>query len=1148
MQQLWIGSRYPALAPQLPIRLAMNHPSPNHQVTTGRHVLPTWGSGRPVTAIGHAATPLQAAEPATLVELLRLRAEHHGNDSAFSYAVDGEQELEELTYGQLDTRARAVAARLQQSGLTGSRAILLYPSGLEFLEAFFGCLYAGVIAVPAYPPRRNRNAGRIEQVVRDAEASVVLSTTHALERTDRVVDADTALRNLPWWATDTLPSSDANAWRAGRVESSDIAFLQYTSGSTGDPKGVMLSHRNLMQNVAVIQAGFETTSNDRAVFWLPLYHDMGLIGGILEPLYARIPCTLMSPAHFLQQPLRWLKMIENTRATISGGPNFAYDLCVDRITDEQASELDLRCWDLAFNGAEPVRAETLSRFADKFARSGFRRDAFYPCYGLAESTLLVAGGQRSSNPLTRTVDSKRLQEGDVVSPDTTGEITTTQQLVLCGRALLDQDARVVNPATHEECKLGEVGEIWVAGGSVADGYWRRPQLSRDVFAAEIAGEEKRFLRTGDLGFFDEAGLYVSGRMKDVIVIRGANHYPQDIEQTAASIDELTESLRVAAFGADGEKDEELVIVQEIHRAQRPRAYEIEHAIKKRVVEVHDIVPAQVVLVASNSLPKTSSGKLQRYACRQAYLDGKLRVITNELSATEGQAAPSAARNRDGTEDSSCESETLQAVFAVIENVAKERASNLQAETNLADMALDSLERMEIVAALEDQFGARFHEESIAAMQTPLDVAKTIDAEQNQSAQRTSREVQPADYDFAKSPEYLTLQENLRLTSQVGVENPYFTEHQGLTNDRTRIAGRELINFCSYNYLGMSGDPVVTAAAQHATARYGTSVSASRLVSGEKPLHRQLEESIASFLGAESAIAMVGGHATNETTIGHLFGPDDLILHDVLAHNSIVQGIKLSGARRRAFAHNDVMACRDLLSRYRKEYRRVLIVVEGVYSMDGDVAPLPELVELKEEFKAYLMVDEAHSLGTIGPGGRGAAAHFGVDPKRVDLWMGTMSKSLGSCGGYIAARREIVEYLRYTAPGFVYSVGLSPANTAAALASLKQLEAEPARVEQLQKNAELFLTLACEAGLNTGASRGTPIVPVITGNSAMALRLADRLFRDGVNVQPILYPAVEESAARLRFFITSDHKTQQIRRTLALLAKHWNSLTRDVKAA
>jgi 8-amino-7-oxononanoate synthase len=351
-----------------------------------------------------------------------------------------------------------------------------------------------------------------------------------------------------------------------------------------------------------------------------------------------------------------------------------------------------------------------------------------------------------------------------------------------------------------------------------------------------------------------------------------------------------------------------------------------------------------------------------------------------------------------------------------------------------------------------------------------------------------------------------------------------------------IDGRELINFSSYNYVGMSGDPRVTQAAKDAIDRFGTSVSASRLVSGEKTVHRELERAIADFIGTEDSIVFVGGHSTNETTIGHLFGPGDLILHDGLAHNSIIQGCILSGARRRAFPHNDWETVDQLLTDLRGDYRRVLIAIEGVYSMDGDISDLPHFVQVKKKHKAFLMVDEAHSAGVLGAHGRGVGEYHNVKAADVDLWMGTLSKSFGSCGGYIAGCKAVVEYLKYTAPGFVYSVGISPPNAAASLASIRVLEAEPQRVARLHERAKLFLSLAKKHQLNTGLSKDSPVVPIILGNSMHCLQLSRALARRGVNVQPILYPAVEEKAARLRFFITSNHTVDQIRYTVDAMAE------------
>ena len=340
---------------------------------------------------------------------------------------------------------------------------------------------------------------------------------------------------------------------------------------------------------------------------------------------------------------------------------------------------------------------------------------------------------------------------------------------------------------------------------------------------------------------------------------------------------------------------------------------------------------------------------------------------------------------------------------------------------------------------------------------------------------------------------------------------------------------------------MSGDPVVVKAVQEAVAKYGSSVSASRLVSGEKDLHRDLERAIAQFIGVEDSVVFVSGHATNETVIGHLLGAGDLLVHDSSAHNSILEGAILSGARRRSFAHNDWQAADLLLREHRRDYRRAMIVIEGVYSMDGDIPDLPRFVELKKRHKALLMIDEAHSLGVLGPTGRGIGEHFHVDRRDVDIWMGTLSKSFGSCGGYIGGAKELVEYLKYTTPGFVYSVGMSPPAAAAALAACRLLAAEPERVARLRSRSQLFLELAKAHGLDTGKSRDSAVVPIILGSSIMCLRLSRALFDRGINVQPIVHPAVDENAARLRFFITSQHTPEQIRHTIAALVEELEKL-------
>ena len=406
----------------------------------------------------------------------------------------------------------------------------------------------------------------------------------------------------------------------------------------------------------------------------------------------------------------------------------------------------------------------------------------------------------------------------------------------------------------------------------------------------------------------------------------------------------------------------------------------------------------------------------------------------------------------------------------------------------------------------------------------------------EQAQQAALQVPEAFYRFDQHPGYQQLRVMQQGAARLGLSNPFFRLHEGTAGASTRIGEREYLNFASYNYLGYSGHPQVAEAAKAAIDRYGTSVSASRPVSGDRPLHRELERELARLYGVDDAVVMVSGHATNVTTIGYLFGPRDLVVHDELIHNSVLQGIQLSGARRLSFPHNDWQALDRLLGDQRQHFERVLVVVEGIYSMDGDYPELPRFVELKRKHKVFLMVDEAHSLGVMGATGKGIGEHFGLAGDDVDIWMGTLSKTLSSCGGYIAGSTALIEHLKFLAPGFLYSVGMPPAVAASALAALQLLAGDRERVAKVQARGQLFLRLAREAGLDTATSTGLAVIPVITGSSFKAGRLSSALFERGINAQPILYPAVPEQSARVRFFVSCEHTEEQIRHTVAVVAE------------
>jgi len=571
----------------------------------------------------------------TLVELLRSRADQHPDRLAYRFIQDNETEIVSITYGELDRRARAIGTWLESFGARGERALLLYPPGLDYFVSFMGCLYAGVTAVPAYPPRLNRPVPRIQSIVTDSQASFALTTSTILHNIEQRFEHAPELHALHWLNTEQVPAGLETDWRDPAISSDTLAFLQYTSGSTSQPKGVMLSHGNLMHNLKAIRHGFQIDSSAVGVFWLPSYHDMGLIGGILEPMYLGGSSTLMSPVSFLQRPVRWLEAISRYRGTTSGAPNFAYDLCVDKITPEQIDTLDLSSWTLAFCGAEPIRPETLESFARTFERCGFRRAAFYPCFGMAESSLLVSGGQGPSEPRTLAIDRKAL-EWDRVVPVSPIE-SNAQTMVSCGQSVVDQKIVIVNPVTLEQCESDQVGEIWVSGPSVAQGYWRMPEETRKTFGAHLATSEGPFLRTGDLGFSHDHQLYVTGRLKDLIIIHGSNHYPQDIELTVESSHIALQPGAGAAFSVTEAGKEQLVIVQEVTRQHRqPDVNAVASAIRQAVAEKHDLQVFAIVLVKPMSISKTSSGKIQRRACKSAFLERTLEVIA------EWRAKPSSS--------------------------------------------------------------------------------------------------------------------------------------------------------------------------------------------------------------------------------------------------------------------------------------------------------------------------------------------------------------------------------------------------------------------------------------------------------------------------------------------------------------------------
>jgi acyl-CoA synthetase (AMP-forming)/AMP-acid ligase II len=541
---------------------------------------------------------------------------------------------------EIDQKARAIAASLQRDGLEGERALLLYPPGLAFVTAFYGVLYAGVTAVTAplpLPSRLARTLPRLEAVARDAQPKVALTTSEAMPEIEKAISSSAELRSMRWVMTDTLPARASDEWREPRTKAETLAFLQYTSGSTTNPKGVMVSHKNIMHNSECIRLKWQYERESVSVMWVPHIHDHGLVDGIVQPIYSGFRCILLPNLSIMQQPVRWLRAISRYRGTHSGGPNFTYDLCVRKISNEQLTELDLSTWITAVNAAEPIRREILVRFAEKFTPCGFRWRSFFPAYGLAESTLVVSGRHK---PVFCSVDKDALVQNRIL--DATPDSPAAVSIVGCGEPMPDTTVAIVNPESTTQCGPDEIGEVWVSSPSVAEGYWKRPDETDKLFNAFIADTGNGpFLRTGDLGFLRDDQVFITGRLKDLIIVRGNNHYPQDIEYT---VEKSHPALRLgcsAAFSVEANGEERIVVVVEVAAKPRfeesgqrthddgvklpPDTNEIFKAIRKAVAEAHDLSVYAIKLLKPGTIPKTSSGKIQRNACRVAFLAERLET-------------------------------------------------------------------------------------------------------------------------------------------------------------------------------------------------------------------------------------------------------------------------------------------------------------------------------------------------------------------------------------------------------------------------------------------------------------------------------------------------------------------------------------------
>jgi acyl-CoA synthetase (AMP-forming)/AMP-acid ligase II/acyl carrier protein len=648
----------------------------------------------------------------SLVQVVRARSELHPDRLAFTFLADGEDSEENLTFADVDRRARALAAELLHLGLSDSRALIVYEPGLDYLTALLGCMYAKFTAVPVYPPdamRAARTMARLESIIEDAHPRVLLTTSSLRHWTESLCGQYEGLERVI--ATDQLDLGVDVPWEDPGISTETVAILQYTSGSTSTPKGCVITHGNLLYNFQHILQFDEP--NAVAVSWLPTYHDMGLIGTTLQALHGGRRLVFMSPLSFVQRPFRWLRAISKYRAYATAGPNFAYELCLRKVSDDELQQLDLSCLTLACNGSEPIRHETLDRFVRRFEPCGLRREAFYPCYGLAEATLVVSGGAKHEPPLLRRFSAEELSRGQAVESWGTGK--RVQTLVGCGRPVRGTTVRIVDPGTCWQCPDGQVGEIWVKGPGVAHGYWNREAESEETFRAYIADTlEGPFLRTGDLGFFDDGELFVVGRCKDVIIINGRNHYPQDIEATIAKCHPSLRPDTGTAFSVDVHDSERLVVVHEVVRPQKTDLSKLLTELRTEITREHEVSPYAIVLIKGGTLPKTTSGKIQRRECRARFLAGQLDVV-QQWQESNGRPVLIAASPKSPQVQSvvSCNGtptreELLSAVSRLLQELKPENKLPVTLQTRLfGDLGLTSIDAVALQALVEEYYQRQF---------------------------------------------------------------------------------------------------------------------------------------------------------------------------------------------------------------------------------------------------------------------------------------------------------------------------------------------------------------------------------------------------------------------------------------------------------
>lgn len=1067
----------------------------------------------------------------TILDLLCRRVFERPAETAFTFVTDSGDEIR-LSFAELGARVRRIAAVVEELSVGAGRVLLLYPPGLEAVVAFFAAMYAKAVAVPANPPRHARLTDRITRIAADATPGAVLTTGAILDRTTPTVEPGTLLAGVPWVATDRVSVSGDESLPLPGVPPDALAFIQYTSGSISEPMGVMIRHQNLMHDQALAESASPSDGRLVMASWLPYFHDMGL-NAILRTIFTGGSAVLMSPATFMRRPARWLKTITKFGATESGGPNFAFDLCVETIEPDEMAGIDLSRWKTAWVGAEPVRYETLMNFARHYLPYGFSESSFLPSYGLAEATVFATGSGRRA-PRYVTVDADALSENVVRPPGP--ETRRRTVFVSCGAAnRAGGRVLIVDPSTCAPKLKNVVGEIWISGPHVAQGYWNRPELSEKTFRARaIDAEAGDYLRTGDLGFLtDDEELVVTGRLKDLIIVRGRNHYPQDIELTAECCSSVLRKGSSAAFSVTQGGPELLVVAIEIERSEMKNVDfdALGRRIANAVVRQHEVSVHEIVFLASFTIPKTSSGKIQRSATRRAYEKAELKTIGTWRADAQGDGDAKEVRREKPDSRRLVRQEIIRLLRTSAAKALKVAPDSIGDAERISSIGLDSLQITSLQAAVEASIGVRLPAEKLWDDPTIAELADEvirIKARDN-GAPRTG-----VDEGRAPSVAAAPLYEKLRRIPQT---NRVVSRQSAR---RLHIDGKDVVDFASCNYLGFDLRSDIKDCISEMITMWGVHPSWTRAVASPFP-YFDLEERLARLVGARSTLVLPSIALLNIGVLPRLAGPDGIILADSEAHHTVREACELARSRGTVlaqFRHNDLEDLEQKLKRHR-DGARVIIAVDGVYSMSAQYLDLPSYSALAREFNATLYVDDAHGFGVLGDaptgerpygrGGNGIVRYHAMEYARDRIvYVAGLSKAFSSYAAFVTCSDEETKAMLQLASPYIFSGPIPVASLASAIAAIEINEREGDFLRDRMYRLTTRLTAAArEIGFEVDNNASFPIVFVVIGGVDETVRASQIAWEHGLLITPGVFPAVAMNRGGLRFSVTAANTEEEI---------------------